>query len=521
MIRGKEIFENITKLNTFFHMFKSNDLLSVYIDKIINSKNKKFKFSNDFDYISLDLLYISLQIINNNSINKDEYNKIDKKELKYYLDKVKGISYFKNQVSSIKNEELLIEYLCDALAKGNYICKNNSTIKFGNGLIIESKWLIEFASFIITSLNNNVNLSNDGMTYSFYTVNVPKIIEGNVKTFIKSIKLYEYTVNRKDYKKLTFQDIKYLLDILPNIKEYDFKQLQEINSLLSQENFYLSVNKKQVNFTKLEKQNIEKIINEDNQEKTIKEYIQEILKCHNSSTNLNRKKIIENYELLRSLAHAYKGNYSLEECRKLFDISSKKTDILNTLVIGDFYINYIYDENNFDETFNYSLLNLDKVKPQIIDYETIEYKSILNDLSTLNKKVVLLNRKINKCLETARSITKKDTKLIKENNKILSNHCRELEEVVKQINILREELNIAKDKNRNKSNINKMKIKHIKDAIINGKYYFDVERSVIVFDYYSKKDYHHKFHLEISLKDFKNYILSEHNCNTRIDFYQI
>ncbi len=525
MIRGNTLLENITKLNTFIHMTKSNEFLSIYIEKIINNKSKNIKFINDFDHISLDLLYTSLQIMNNKeTITKEEYNKLDKKELKYYIDKVKGMSYFKNQVSSIKNEEVLVCYLKNALASGRYICNNNNTVKFDNGLIIDSDWIVEFSNFLISSLNNNVNLSSDGLTYCFNTVTMPPEPsedegENNVKNFIKSIKLYEYSVTRKDGKKLSYQDIKYLLDTLTGIEEYDFKQLQDINSVLAKEKFCLSINKKQVSFTTQEKLKIEKLLNEEDSVQLLKEYIEDTLKCHNSKSNINRRKLIESYELLRSLAHAYKCNYSLIECRKLFDLKAKKDEIKMALMIANFYINYIYDEENLHKYFNYALLKLDNVKPNIIDYETPEYKEIISELSVLNKRVVTINRKINKCLDNARIIAKANVILLEENGKTLSRYCQELEKLVREIKVLREELNDAKDTNRHESNINKTKLKYIKDSIIDGKYSY--ENDTLTFDSYSPKDYHHTFHLELSSEEFIDYILSDYNRNIRINFYQI
>ena len=56
-MRDNKLFENISKLNTFVHMLKSNELLKIYIEKITNNRSKNLKFVNDFDYIALDLLY--------------------------------------------------------------------------------------------------------------------------------------------------------------------------------------------------------------------------------------------------------------------------------------------------------------------------------------------------------------------------------------------------------------------------------------------------------------------------------
>ncbi len=523
MKKGNSLIANISKLNTFINMTKSNEHLGVYIEKILNNRSKNLKFISDFDYIALDLLYTSLQIMNNNHLTKEELAKLDQKELKYYMDKVKGISYFKMQVPSIKTEESLIDYLRTALANGEYVCNYNNTIMFDNGLVVDSEWLVEFANFLITSLNNNLNLSQDRTSYSFYTVTIPEDQSLSLNKFVKDIALYEYSVCHKDNRILSYQDVKYLIDILSDIEGYDFKKLQEINSTLSKERFSLSINKKNATFTKEEKVALEKIYNEhDDSNKLLTEFIEDTFKCYNSKSNKNKRRLINTYELLRSLVHAYKENYPLEKCRKAYEISSTtREDILNAFAISNFYINYIYDEENLHRLFNYSLLDLNELKPSIIDYETPEYKNIIFDLSKLNKKVVVINRRINKCLNNTRLIPKNNIKLLSENSAGLARNCAELEHLVKEIKYRREALNDAKDENRHDSNINKTKLNYIKDAIISGRFNYDNETTTMIFDSYSPKDYHHSFHLEISLNDFIAVLLSDHNRNTRINFYQM
>ena len=522
MTRGNTLLENISKLNTFIRMSKSNELLGIYIDKIFNNKSKKIKFVSDFDYISLDLLYTSLQIMNyKDKVTKEAYNKIDKKELKYYLDKLKGMSYFKRQLPSIKNEEILVDYLREALSNGEYVVNSDSTIKFGNGLIIDSEWLVEFTHFLTTSLNNNINLSNDGKTYHFNTITIPEVKNNDLRKFIKETRLFEYNITRKDNKYLTYQNVKYLIDVLSPIAEYDFKQLQDINSILAKENFTLTINKKSVSFSREEKQTLEKMLNEEHYENLIDDFIKDKYKCLDSQFNINRKRLIDSFEILRSLAHAYKCNYSIVECRKLFNIETKQEEIKNAVAIANFYINYIYDQQNISDLFNYSILDLTELKPNIIDYETTEYKSIISELSKLNKKVVAINRKINKCLTNAKTIPKHNLKMLEENSKGLSRNCQDLEQYVNQIRVLREELINIKDDNRQTYNINKTKIKYIKESIITGNYTYDPDTTYLVFRCYSPKDYHCTFELELSLEKFIDILLSEENRNKRINFYQI
>ena len=517
-MRDSKLLENISKLNTFIHMTKANELLSIYIEKIMNNKSKNLKFVNDFDYISLDLLYTSLQIMNsNNIVNEEELNKLDSRELKYYLDKTKGISFFKNQVSSIKDNESLISYIMNAMATGSYICNNNNTIRFDNGLIVDSDWLVEFAHFLVTSFNNNKNISKDVKTYYFNTVTIPE----NKNNYIKDLRLYEYDVKRKDNKKLSYDNVKYLINNLSIIEEYDFKQLQEINSKLAKDGFTLSVNKKNPFFTKENKKQINKFLNEDDSDTTLNEYVKTILNCYNSDSEIKRRELINSYELLLDLSRAYKCNYTLDECRKLFDLKKQKEQIEQAMSIANFYINYIYDETNLRKYFNYSILELDELKPAVIDYETPEYKDIIKKLSNLNRKTVITNRKINKYLNNARRIHKSNRQALEENSNAVYRNCKELEKTIAEIKALREELDSAKDENHKQSNIIKTKLNYIKEAITCGTYTFDPTTTLLTFTVYSKKDYHRAFLLEISLADFNSILLSEKNKNNRINFYQI
>ena len=68
------------------------------------------------------------------------------------------------------------------------------------------------------------------------------------------------------------------------------------------------------------------------------------------------------------------------------------------------------------------------------------YKNIISELSKLNKKVVAINRKINRCLANAKTIPKKNIRQLEENSKGLSKNCQELEHYVNAIRVLREEL---------------------------------------------------------------------------------
>ena len=518
MKKGNNLLNHISKLNTFIHMTKSNEFLKIYIDKIFNKKCKSLKFISDFDQVSLELLYTSIEVLNAN-IDLNNYNKIDKKELKFYMDKLKGISYFKKQLSSIKDEKDVVEIIVNSLSNGEYICNNNNTARFDNGLVIDVDWLIDFAHFLIISFNSNENLSLNKDTYTFKTVEIPDE-KSDLRSLLKGIKVYEYNVTRKDKNKISFQNLSYLINILSEIKEYDFQKLKEINSILTKEKFSLSINKLNINYNRKDKEKMEKLFQE-NQFEDLSDFIKENLKCYDSKTNTNRRRLYNSFESLRSLSHAYKCNYTLDECRKLFSLDEDYEKILSSLAISNFYINYIYDEKNLKKYFNFAMLDFNEFKPKIIDYETDEYKNLLSDLSRINKKIILENRKINKYLAIGSKISKNNSFEIDENRKKLGQHCTELDKLIKEVSILREELSDVKDLNRETSNINKTKIKYIKEALARGKYYYDIENKKLIFSTYSSKDYHITFQIETTIEEFNDTILSEKNRNIRINYYQI
>ena len=89
----------INKLFTYTNTSKSLDLLDFYIEKITNPLSKKLKFIEDFDVLSLDLLYTSIKYV---GINEYNFSKLDSKELSYYINLSKGINFFTKQNKTIK-----------------------------------------------------------------------------------------------------------------------------------------------------------------------------------------------------------------------------------------------------------------------------------------------------------------------------------------------------------------------------------------------------------------------------------
>ena len=204
MNRTIPILENITKLSTNILMTNSNNYLSIYLEKILNRKSKTLKFIPEFNCELLELLYTSLQLMNyNDTLRLEDYNKLDRLELKKYLTQV---SYYKNQVSTLKTDLSLINYIINALSNGSYAYTSNGKVKFDNNLVVELNWLVEFSNFLVQSLIVNENLSNDRKTYSFKLVELPNTYE-NIRQITKETLVYEFNVTRQDKRMLKIDNL--------------------------------------------------------------------------------------------------------------------------------------------------------------------------------------------------------------------------------------------------------------------------------------------------------------------------
>ena len=180
--------DTIGKLYTLTNTRSSISLLDFYVSKITNNKCVNLKFINTFDAISMDLLFLSLKVMHISSFNTNDYKKINKDELKYYMSIEHGIKYFTNQNHNIKNEEQLINFIITALKEGDYTCNINNTVKIRN-IIVNSDWLASFVNFIVDSLNMNKYLSDDSHRFTYKTIEFPE--SNNIKDILKNTKIYE------------------------------------------------------------------------------------------------------------------------------------------------------------------------------------------------------------------------------------------------------------------------------------------------------------------------------------------
>ncbi len=493
----------ITKLYTLNNTRSSLSLLSFYISKITNNKCSSLKFINSYDPIAMDLLFLSLKVMHISSFTQNDFKKLNKVELKYYMNIEHGIKYFTNQNNKIKNEEQLINYLLDALKKGEYTCSINNTVNIRD-LVVNSDWLASFINFIVDSLTMNKYLSDDGHRFIYKTIEFPE--SDDLKDVLKNTKIYEYNIVNKNKSRLTYNDIAIIYNVFKDVYNYNFNDLKEINSKIAKDNYVLSINKTNISLKAKERKIIENMYNEvDSVTNEIKDYIKELYDVLSLNKYRNIHHQIESFEILRALSHAYKNNYTLKECRKLFDVTFLKKYSKYYMDIAEFYLNFIYDENILKDNLFYETIDLTEIKPRVINYDTPEYKNILNRLSTLNKKIVVENRRINQLLSS-----KNKTKL--------DGISLELENLVNEVSHLRNELDVIKDKNHEKNNINRVKISYLKEAIFGGTYTFD--NGTITLDVYDPSNYKNVFRLTMFYDLLEMILTNKVNVTKRIELYE-
>lgn len=511
MNRGITLFNNISNLHTYLILKENNKLLGEYINNL--QTKKKIIYNPNFETNPIDILYISLQLMGNkDKITTADINKFDIKELTYYLEKINILPRIKKE---FKQLSVFVNYLVNSLTRGNYTLGINNDIKLSNGLSLKIDWLVEFCTFLNMSLDYNKYLTSNGLVYSIKMCEYPNIADLNLTDFIKKSKVYTYNIKRKDGKNISLNDLKYLNNLFYNMTEYDFEKLKIINSRLAKEKYILSIDKTTLTINPKIRSILKKYYEQYGLNKEIINIIEESNDIFNAQKNIDRQKKNEIYEIIRALAHAYKTEMSVVECRKLMEQKDYNL-IYNAYTIANFYVHYIYDSNNLDTSFNYEKLNLEDVKPNTIDYESAQYKEVLNQLANINKKVIMENRKINHLLDINKNIPKKD-KITNKNSHFLASSCLKLENYSKQIENARLKLYFLKKNNLTKNNINYSKINYIRRAIYEDKISFTNEQ--ISLSCLNNNNFQQSFYLELSYDFFNDVILSSINQKERLDFY--
>lgn len=513
MTRGNISYDNISNLHTYMLLKKNNEILGEYINSLQNKKTKAL--NPNFETSPIDILYISLQLMGNkNKITTEDINKIDIKELTYYLDKIDISKTIKKE---FKQLSVFINYLINSLTRGNYTIGINNDIKLANGISLKIDWLVDFCTFLNTSLHYNKYLINGGLVYSIKMCEYPECSINQLKEFIKLSKLYTYNIKRKDGKNISLNDLKYLNNLFYNITEYNFDKMKEINSKLSKEKYILSIDKTKLVINPKIRSLLKKYSEEHGLTKEVINIIEDSNNIFNAKKAIDRQKKNEIYEIIRVLAHAYKNQVSSLECRKLIEQRNYQL-LYNAHTIADFYIHYIYDSNNLDLSFDYEKLYLGNIKPSIIDYETLEYKELINLLAKINRNVIIENRKINHFLEINKNLPKEE-RITNKNNHFLALSCLKLENYSKQIESARLKLSDVKKNNLSKNNINYSKINYIRKAIYEDKISFNQE--TISLSCLNDKNLQQNFYLELTYDFFNEVILSIKNQEKRLDFYTI
>lgn len=482
---------NMNKLYTYTNTHKSLKLLEIYIGKILNPLSKKLKFIPNFDLLSQDLLFTSIKYV---GIKDYIYEKLDSKELSYYLKINEGVSNFSKQNKTIKTKKNLISYLINNLSNGNYYYTMDEKVFIGN-IMVDVTWLVDISNFLINSINLSDMISED--RYQF----IYRFLEYNNNNYY----IYDYSVKKTKKQKISYHEQLFLYDTLKNINNYDFKETKELNSLLNREGYILSINKQSLVHTKANKDYINNLPIDK-----LENYLNDFFKTSNRRSLKNRIKMTETYELFRSISHAYKEEYKPEKCRNLFTIDNKEEAYLG-YIFSHYFLNYLYDYKSLQKGYHYNELNTEYIKVSIIDYRSNNYLGTLKKLSKISKKIIKQNNVINK--QMLKNYTNLES--LKDNAKSLSSSCNKLYSLVKTKKTLEAKLTIYDEYNKgNKEYL----IKYLTNSIFSYNYTFSKGIIHLSINNYTYNDT--IFKLDTGITNIINFINDEDNLLHRMKFYQ-
>lgn len=480
----------INKLFTYTNTSKSLDLLDFYIEKITNPLSKKLKFIEDFDVLSLDLLYTSIKYV---GINEYNFSKLDSKELSYYINLSKGINFFTKQNKTIKTKKNLISYLIKNLSTGNYYYGIDNIVYIGN-IIVDIEWLVSISNFLINSLNLSDLITEDRHTFIY------RFLDKKSNKYY----LYEYQVSKNNNKKISYHEQLYLYDLLKTINNYNFQGLKKLNSTLNKDGYSLSVNKQSLTNTKANKEYFKKLTKDK-----LEEYLNDFFQTSNRHSLVTRINMIETYELFRSLAHAYKEKYSPNKCRSLFCLNNDNITLCK--LFSKYYLNYIYDLKSLQKNYHYNELNTEYLKVTVIDYRHHNYLGTLKKISQISDKIVKQNKSINK--QMIKNYT--NINVLKTNARRFNNSCNKLYTLVKNKKELETKLMSYGDYNKGDKDY---LINYLTKSIFSYNYHFEEGVIHLYIDNYTYDDT--IFKLDTGITNLHNFVNDEENLLHRTRFYK-
>ena len=366
----------------------------------------------------------------------------------------------------------------------------DNSVRIGN-LLVKVEWLVEISNFVINSILLEEFISEDRKEFTY------RLFENNKN--INNSCIYEYKVTKSNKGKIQYYELLYIYDTLSMIDKYKFSDLKELNSILNKEGYILSISKNSLKG--IDKDYLEYLSKEQKIE-----YINDKLKIGKREKFLLKMNNNNNYELLRSLAHAYKEKFSLKKCRGLV---TKDNNLVLSLYFSKYYLSYVYDSKELNNCYEYESIKTTYLRPLVIDYNSNEYRDTLKKMSLLSKKIVRQNKVINKNL----TYNLVNIDKLKEKSGTLAKACNRLCVLVKNKKILDSKLSILTNDNKRSR---KTLIGYLTEAILTCSY--KIKNNQIDFNLLDNNQ--KIFAMTISLNTFKEFINDEKNVTNRIKFYE-
>lgn len=513
------------------HKYHVSLIINSLIDMI---KNPNLLVSNNSYYyhkkernIFIVYLYCYKLLFNNDDYIEDKYNK--------YINQFnKNISFDLSKVTNIdcENPLNLLLIIKQKISKNEILYKSTTgLIEFNDNTYVDSKWFLTFISILLDNTKNDESkeinicycIPNKDISkctskeekelflseIRFYNINIKRtnkainvkennilIVKNAAINYLKHLKLYKHGLENKESYQIFYNLLKNeckkdgfkLEEHNMNLLDIDEKFLNKINSYID-EDFYKKDLNKQIKL-------IEDIVWQLSNDITLLEH-----------TNTSIDALVD---LITVLYINNKDTYSkIRTDNEINDIQ-----VLLILITTEFILTYL---NNTEE-IDYSLLNLDNIKPKYMN------SICRNKEEDLKSTLKSLNIELSSSKKTLESY-KQERASIDSSTMSKERYQKELELCVSKINsisiiIARLNSNIssiakeydnlqkaqkAKYHDVEKYNYNHSIIRHICNSILGCCFYLKTSNTravlsnIIIFEDYEKTD--NSFYLEVSFKE--------------------
>lgn len=406
-----------------------NNALMNYMTLLRDADNNLDAIRQDNHTLILKILFSSLIFILNKedikTIDEDPDCYINNQVLERIISKIctkKNNKYYMDEIE-LESKEEVIKTIRDKIAHGAFLIDKdtcNIVIRFNGGNAeIPGEKFIEFVSSLFMRFNYNTNETvylRDKILVKIQEANIIKKRQ-NVNPFIKQIDIVKFKFEKNDGTSITPEDKSVIEDLINDVTNNNkssrnpsmsaIRMEAELNKRLAYRNIHAYCEIEKMNnsiYGQSLKNFIKKNINKVSY-LSIQDQYRLVINWYNkikNNDNVLKTAMFYNIVLLRAIEHseAKTTREILEETSSLSLWSSIMEMYLSTVLLS-FYVHYQYPLENImklkdnlpedEEYFDYSLLDLSFLHPDIFKLPEKREEDRINQLRSVEKGIERIN----------------------------------------------------------------------------------------------------------------------------------